>query len=171
MKLTILSTVAIGGLMSFFSLLPTLNASASLTEARYHIKARHSGKCVHQHGGILRTGGAVTQWDCINQPNVQLTKGFNNDGSFVLRFKHSNQCLAPKNGQSANGTEVIQAPCSELASQRWREVSADGGYVKLRSGNGACLHQHGAEMGNGGRITMWDCVNQSNVMWKILPAR
>lgn len=171
MKLMTLSTVAIGSLVSLFSLLTPLIASASQVEARYYIQARHSGKCIHQHGGISNAGGAVTQWDCINRPNVQMTKGWHNNGSFVLRFKHSQLCLTPKNGKSTNGTEVIQAPCTGLASQQWREVPGGEGYVKLRSGNGACLHQHGATIHNGGGITMWDCVNQSNVMWKILPAR
>lgn len=144
--------------------------SASQTEPRYYLQAKHSGKCLHQHGGTRAIGGLVTQWSCINQPNVQLTRGWTNDGYFTLQFKHSNLCLTVKNGRAANGTDIVQATCTGAAAQKWREVRTGGSYVKIQSAIGSCLHQHGSTMDNGGRITLWECVNQPNVMWRIIPA-
>jgi hypothetical protein len=166
MKRAIVTLFVIGALGA--TLAPMV--SASLTEQRYYIQAKHSGKCVHQHGRIRNIGGLVTQWECINQPNVQLTRGWADNGYFVLRFKHSDLCLTVKNGLSANGTDIIQSTCTGSSSQKWREVRVDGSYVKIQSAIGSCLHQHGGILDNGGRITLWECIDQPNVMWKIIRA-
>ena len=37
----------------------------------YFIKVKNSGKCLHQHGGTYGNGDPITQWDCVDEPNVQ----------------------------------------------------------------------------------------------------
>jgi ricin-type beta-trefoil lectin protein len=45
---------------------------AQVSAAEYFfLVAKHSGKCVHQAGATQGNGDPITQWDCVNQPNVQ----------------------------------------------------------------------------------------------------
>lgn len=37
----------------------------------YYIVNRHSGKCMHVHGGGRENGALITQWDCIDQSNLK----------------------------------------------------------------------------------------------------
>src|SRR4051812_17222054 len=40
----------------------------------YYVVTKHSNKCLHQHGATQGNGDAITQWDCIDQPNVKLER-------------------------------------------------------------------------------------------------
>jgi hypothetical protein len=37
----------------------------------FFLVAKHSGKCLQQHGAMQGNGDPITQWDCIDQPNLQ----------------------------------------------------------------------------------------------------
>jgi hypothetical protein len=37
----------------------------------YYMVNRASGKCMHVHGGTKDNGAVITQWECVNQPNVK----------------------------------------------------------------------------------------------------
>ena len=136
----------------------------------YFIKAKHSGKCLHQHGGIRGNGARITQWDCVHEPNVKLQKIPAGGDTFFLRFAHSGQCVHLHGGYSANGTAISQWDCIDLPNVKWREAPAGEGYVYLRSvATNKCIHQHGGTQGNGDRITQWDCVDEPNVKWLFEP--
>lgn len=138
----------------------------------YYLQAQHSGKCLHQHGGNQNEGGAVTQWKCINQRNVQVEKLQAGSGYFMLRFRHSGKCLTVLNEGRTNGTPIVQQTCNYEGpiGQTWKQLPGQGAYVKIQSTTGLCLHQHGATFGDGDRITGWECVDQGNVRWKWTPA-
>ncbi|HRJ53753.1 MAG TPA: RICIN domain-containing protein [Candidatus Thiothrix moscowensis] len=142
----------------------------------FYIKAKHSNKCVHQHGHINNNGGNVTQWDCVNQGNTKLERIPTGSGYFLLRFKHSGKCVTVENDSLDRGANIIQWDCNYDGprNQTWHTLKASNNptdpYVQIQSGNGACLHQHGATNGNGDNITQWDCVNEPNVLWKFTPA-
>jgi hypothetical protein len=42
-------------------------------------------------------------------------------------------------------------------------------YRLVSKQNGKCMHVHGGGKANGTNITLWDCVNQSNVQWRFVP--
>ncbi|EIJ35519.1 RICIN domain-containing protein [Thiothrix nivea] len=153
----------------------TANAEPA-SDGTFYIKAKHSGKCVHQHGQINDNGGNVTQWDCVNQDNVKLERIPTGSGYFLLRFKHSGKCVTVENDSLDRDANIIQWDCNYDGprNQTWHMVKASNSptdpYVQIQSGNGACLHQHGATNGNGDNITQWDCINQPNVLWKFTPA-
>lgn len=140
-------------------------------EAVFYLKAQHSGKCVHQLNGTWDDGGSVTQWKCIDQPNVRLEKIPAGSGYFFLRFQHSGKCLTVKDEKRDNGTAIIQKTCdySGPIGQTWKQEAGEGKYVKFQSTTGLCLHQHGSTNGDGDAITGWECVDQPNVRWEIVP--
>lgn len=152
------------------SLVSTANAEPTV-EGTYYIKAQHSGKCVHQHGASQAEGGLVTQWDCIEQPNVRLEKIPLGSGYFSLRFQHSGKCLALKTFSRANDVPLVQETCAYdgKETQTWLQLPGEGKYIKLQASNGLCLHQHGATMGNDDPITGWECLDQPNVRWELIP--
>ena len=156
-------------------LLATL-CSTGYAHDYFYLKAKHSGKCLHQHGATHRNGDNITQWQCVNQPNVKLEKiqvpGLPGQrGYFYLKFKHSEKCVHLHGAAAANGTNITQWSCIPQPNVMWRQTPAGGGYFYLRSAqNNKCLHQHGGTQSNGGNITLWDCVNQPNVQWKFVRA-
>ncbi|WP_028490415.1 RICIN domain-containing protein [Thiothrix lacustris] len=150
----------------------TTAAYADQPDGLYYLKAQHSGKCVHQHGATNAEGGNVTQWDCVDQPNVRIEKVTAGGSYFTLRFQHSGKCLTVEGDGDQNGTNIIQETCDPLAPryQTWMELPGQGKFVKIQSSIGLCLHQHGATMGNGDNITAWECVDQPNVRFEFVPA-
>lgn len=169
MKRKIIISAIVGSLgMSFAA------SSHAAKPSYYFIKAKHSNKCVSQSGAVKTEGGRVTQWDCIDAPNIKLEKISVGGDSFMLRFPHSDKCLTVEGAKVANGTNIIQSTCqleTAPAEQTWQEVpTSTQPYVQIQSTLGACLHQHGATQENGGNITLWQCVNQPNVEWKFVKA-
>lgn len=145
--------------------------SVSDAQQYYFVVARHSGKCLHQHGGTASDGDPITQWDCVNQGNLKLEKVPAGDGYFYLRFQHSGKCLHQHGGLYANGAPITQWSCINQANLRLRERDAGDGYVFLQfQHSGKCVHQHGATRENGGAITQWDCVSAPNIQWRFVPA-
>ncbi|QQZ29688.1 RICIN domain-containing protein [Thiothrix subterranea] len=168
MKNTTLALLAI----SLSATTITTTAYADHPDGLYYIKAQHSGKCVHQHGSTNAEGGNVTQWDCVDQPNVRIEKVTAGGPYFTLRFQHSGKCLTVEGDSDKNGANIIQATCDAGAprNQTWMEVPGEGKFVKIQSSIGHCLHQHGNTQGNGDNITAWECVDQPNVRFEFVPA-
>jgi hypothetical protein len=131
MKHTTLALLAIG--LSMTTLAPT--AYADHPDGLYYIKAQHSGKCVHQQDATTVDGGKVTQWDCVDQPNVKIEKVTLGGGYFWLRFQHSNMCVTVAGSGRTNDTAIIQSACADggLPNQTWLEVPGQGKYVKIQS--------------------------------------
>jgi hypothetical protein len=87
----------------------------------YNVVAKHSNKCLHQFGGTQANGGAITQWDCVDQPNVKLeiipVGGYN-----FLRFQHSGKCVHQHGGTQANGDAITQWDCMYQPNVLWKLV-------------------------------------------------
>jgi hypothetical protein len=135
----------------------------------YQLEVRHSNKCLHQHGGTQGNGDRITQWDCVNQPNVKVEVLPAGGNFHFLRFQHSGKCVHQHGGTQGNGDAITQWDCVNQPNVKVEIVPAGGQYYFLRfQHSGKCVHQHGGTQGNGDAITQWDCVNQPNVMWKFV---
>jgi hypothetical protein len=145
--------------------------SPSASAAEYfHLQARHSGKCLNQHGATQGNGDGITQWDCVNAPNLTVEKTPADQGYFFLKFQHSGKCVHLHGGSSANGAPITQWDCINQPNLKWREEPAGDGYSYIRSAQtNKCLQVQGGATGNGDSITQWDCINQPNVQWKFIP--
>lgn len=169
MKINTVIAISISSLAVIFGSV----AYAKHPDGLYYIKAQHSGKCVHQQGGTLTAGGNVTQWECVDQPNVRIQKVTARGSYFTLRFQHSGLCLTIENNSDQNGANIVQARCGagRPRNQMWREIPGQGKFVKIQSDIGNCLHQQGGTIGNGDNITAWECVEQPNVRFEFVSAQ
>ena len=152
-------------------LVATMAGPQESTPGLFFVVARHSGKCLHQHGGTLGNGDRITQWDCVNQPSVKLREVPASDGYVFLKFEHSGKCVHQHGATHGNGDPITQWDCVDQGNVKLKKVAASDGYFFLKfQHSGKCVHQQGATHGNGDAITQWDCVNQPNVQWKFKPA-
>jgi hypothetical protein len=71
MKATMKTTMKnlVSFILLFFAVFFVAGSQANAQDY-YYIVAKHSGKCLHQHGGTQGNGDPITQWDCVNEPNV-----------------------------------------------------------------------------------------------------
>lgn len=144
---------------------------ATQTERFYSLQVKHSGKCLVQSN---RPNGPVTQADCKNDNSFKIGKGFVK-GTYYTLYAYSNYynlCLTVKDGKAANGAAIVQQECNGKIdiSQQWRIIPVAQSYVKIQSALGLCMHQLGGTMNNGDPITLWECVDQPNVLWKMIKA-
>ena len=136
----------------------------------YFVVAKHSGKCLHQHGATQGNGDPITQWDCVDQPNVKLEEVPAGEGYVFLKFQHSGKCVHQYGATQGNGDRITQWECVNQPNVKLKKVPASDGYFFLKfQHSGKCVHQQGATQGNGDPITQWDCVDQPNVQWKFKP--
>jgi hypothetical protein len=63
------------------------------------------------------------------------------------------RCLDIRDGDLSNGTDVMTAPCSGSATQRWR-VDTARGVVQSYADSGFCLDSRG-DVDKG--VGIWDC--------------
>jgi hypothetical protein len=133
----------------------------------YYIRAKHSNKCLHQHGGTHGNGDPITQWDCVDQPNVQWRiEPSPTPGYYFIKARHSDKCAHQHGGTYENGDPITQWDCVNQANVKWRIIPAGNNYYYIRvQHSGKCMHVHGGGWGNGDPITQWSCINQPNVQW------
>ncbi|WP_437968921.1 RICIN domain-containing protein [Sorangium sp. So ce260] len=132
----------------------------------YYIRAKHSDRCMHQHGAVLHNGGAITQWECVDQYNVQWKFEDAPDGHYYIRARHSGKCAHQHGATQGNGDPITQWDCVNLPNVKWRLLpSANNYYYMQVQHSGKCMHVHGARWDNGTPITQWDCIDQPNVLW------
>lgn len=132
----------------------------------YYIRAKHSDKCLHQHGAVLHNGGPITQWDCVDQYNVQWQFQHAPDGYYYIRARHSGKCAHQHGATQGNGDPITQWDCINQPNVKWRVIPAPNNHHYLQVQHSAkCMHVHGARWENGTPITQWDCINQPNVLW------
>ena len=137
----------------------------------YYVRAKHSNKCLHQQGAVDTDGAPLTQWDCVNQPNVQWQVVRSpEDGYYYIKARHSGKCVHQQASVFDNGGPITQWTCVNQPNVKWRLRSAPDGYLYIQAQHsGKCLHVQGGGYGNGDPITQWDCVDQGNVQWKLDP--
>lgn len=74
----------------------------------------------------------------------------------------NDQCLGIFLPKATKSEVVISGNDTSAAQMQWLQV--------VTKYNGKCLHVHGGSNANGANITLWDCVDQPNVQWRMAPA-
>ena len=106
-------------MMVLFAL--ALMASSQANAAEYFfLVAKHSGKCLQQAGATQGNGDAITQWTCVNQPNVKLKVVPADDGYFFLKFEHSGKCVQQAGATQGNGDAITQWDCVDQPNVQWK---------------------------------------------------
>jgi hypothetical protein len=86
----------------------------------------HSGKCAHLHGDSSANGAQITQWDCIDLPNVKWREEPAGDGYVYLRSVSTNKCLHQHGATFGNGDPITQWDCVNEPNVQWRFTSVLG---------------------------------------------
>ena len=137
----------------------------------YYVPAKHSDKCLHQQRAVMNNGAPITQWDCVDQYNVQWEFEPSSDpGWYFIKARHSGKCAHQHGHSYANGDAITQWDCVDQGNVKWRFIPAANNYFYLEvQHSGKCMHVHGGGWGNGDPITQWTCINQPNVLWTFEP--
>jgi hypothetical protein len=88
---------------------------------------------------------------------------------------HSGQCLTASGGHTANGTPVIQWPCTGGHEQWWSAILNVNGYsLIINYHSGRCLDVPGGSTTAGTGLVLWDChtatLDHLNQWWRKEPA-
>jgi hypothetical protein len=137
----------------------------------YYIRAKHSNKCLHQHGGTTGNGDPITQWDCVDQGNVQWRIEPSPDKNYYyIKARHSDKCAHQHGGTTGNGDPITQWECVNQGNVKWRLIPAGKNYFHIQAQHSKkCMHVHGGGSANGAAITQWSCIDQANVLWRFDP--
>jgi hypothetical protein len=175
-----------GALAGLFTLLLTVSlvvmnpAPASAIAGPYHLKFRHSAKCVDNYRGLPNNNNVIQQWDCVAGNGSQKWYfEWTTDGYARIRNWDTLGCLRPKDGSSANGAQIVHVlgeDCGGL-SREWKGTLVSGDpnnphdtdYYQMRNGwTGKCLDVPHSSTANGVQLQQWDCVagnRQQHLTW------
>lgn len=90
-----------------------------------------AGLCVDISGRSTAANAHVIQWTCNGQTNQEFqlqpvtVSGASN--TFNLAAVHSGQCIVPTEDATANGTALVQLPCTTAATRVWRLPGYESG--------------------------------------------
>ncbi|WP_246001380.1 family 43 glycosylhydrolase [Allorhizocola rhizosphaerae] len=99
-------------------------APVSGTADQYNIRTMTSGSCVDVNGASTADNAAIIQWSCHTANNQRFrlqpvtVPGATN--TFTVVSVHSGKCVAPNGDGTANGTGLVQLPCTTAATRVWR---------------------------------------------------
>ena len=133
----------------------------------------HSQKCAQVDWASQENGATISQWECLQQPNVRWHYQDGGPGYFFLQANHSNKCAVVFNNSMDDGAIIGQWACNLGARQAiflWQQQPVGGGYYKIiNKATNKCMQVNGASNDDGATISQWDCVDQPNVYWQIPP--
>jgi ricin-type beta-trefoil lectin protein len=142
-------------------------ASATITNTfrYYHLENLRSHACID-------VGPPVEQWRCLNTFNEEWTDDDEGGGWSEIVSHASFLCLAQADS-TANGTAVVQEPCSGEPSQLWyfsNRQERDGvfSYQLVNFWSFQCLDLNNGDPSNGVPMQVWDCAQTDNQRWVLL---
>jgi hypothetical protein len=86
--------------------------------------------------------------------------------TFYVKNRHTGLCLGVASLPIGNGTDVVQRPCGDPLSLRWRLLEDEGGNYRfvvsdLRVGTATCLDVAYASEAAGAPLQTWQCLDTS----------
>lgn len=146
----------------------------------YHLRVRHSGKCLDVPFNSMANTTVLQQWDCnpTAQVNQLWTVVPTGSGTFRVVSANSGKCVDIAGASTANGAAVQQYDCNVGAAQVNQvfniTAAPTAGYWRLSAIGTAlspkCLDVGSMSMANGAPIQQWDCGPywNSNQDWDIV---
>jgi hypothetical protein len=115
--------------------------------------------------GGMSDGTQLWQWSCNGNSNqhwrVYYIPCFG-ETCYLFVNAYSGRCMAREGGGTANGTRVVQSPCSDSNSTEWWFWDRFVGLSNVNRfsaypNDPKCLQHHNPTAGNGDRIDIWTC--------------
>jgi len=102
--------------------------------------------------GISKNNGAIIfTWDCHNMGNQRWILSYSGEDA-ILTAEHSNLSATMKNGETTNGTELIQMPNQNETHQKFQIIPANGGFKIVNTKSGKCLDVQNSGKHNSAKI-------------------
>ena len=142
-------------------------ASATITNtfSYYHLMNLGTHACID-------VGPPVEQWRCLNTFNEEWTDD-NEGGGWSEIVSHASRLCLTQEYSNANGTPVVQEPCTGAPSQLWyfaERQNSDYGfdYHLVNMLFYQCLDLNNGDPSNGVPMQVWDCTGINNQRWVLL---
>lgn len=125
-------------------------------------------------------GASMIQWPYLGGANqqFQIMKAPENDGSYLIKPRHTGFCLDIEGGSTAAGAKAVQWPCNGGANQRFEIVGTAGGtgfsgssyyYLKPKHASGMCLQPWGGSATAGTAIHQFPCTGADAQLFRMSP--
>ncbi len=159
-------TAAVGGLLA--------TAAPAFADDHFDVTVRNtaSGKCLAPQGESSAAGVAIVQVTCNGSPFQRWDFVDHDDHIFQIRNAVTLECMDAA-GPNANGTPVIQWPCSSISNQRFQASRDLPDFVSLRSrvsGTSThCLDDPGGLSTEGAAMQLWVCNGTAAQAFGVFP--
>ena len=179
----------LGLLTTVLAVLITAPAATAQMTSYMTIQAKHSGQCLNVLDSGLNNGADVVQGDACQPGSTNL---FADNflwqleeiapGDFLIRAKHSGQCLNVLNSGLNNGADVVQGDACQPGSTNlfadnflWQlEEIAPGDFLIRAKHSGQCLNVLNSGLNNGADVVQGDACQPGstnlfadNFVWRI----
>jgi hypothetical protein len=136
---------------------PAQAHAKATTTYYYQIVSRQNDQCLAVWGGATQHAANVGVATCSGAAHEQWylqTAYTDSSGTYYyIRVRHTGMCLNVAYYGQENGSDVVQATCSNGTNEQWRLVPTDGGYYRLIARNsGKCL-----DKAANSDVVQWQC--------------
>ena len=146
-------------------------AQASAESAYYQVVNGLTDECLDVWGASTQHAANVGVWRCVGADNQLWHKEFAgkfDDGKggkkdyYYIKARHTGMCLNVAYYGQANGSNVVQATCSNGPNEQWElsPIDTTGYYKLIARHNQKCLDKTWS-----GNVVQWQCWN-SNEPWQ-----
>jgi hypothetical protein len=142
--------------------------TGGITNGRYRLTAKHSGKVMEVADGLLTDGGNVQQWSYANVNQQKWNIESIGDGYYKITAVHSGKALDVASKSTSDGANIHQWSYGGGSNQQWKIESLGNGYYRIVSRNsGKCVDVSGPSTADGANVHQWTCHGGDNQAWKI----
>jgi hypothetical protein len=143
-------------------------SSTGISNGRYRLTAKHSGKVMEVEDGLQTDGGNVQQWSYANVNQQKWNIESIGDGYYKITAVHSGKALDVASKSTSDGANIHQWSYGGGTNQQWKIESVGDGYYRIVSRNsGKCVDVSGPSTADGANVHQWTCHGGDNQAWKI----
>ncbi|MER5518513.1 RICIN domain-containing protein [Streptomyces sp. NPDC002763] len=165
--------LAFTGLLSAPAAGESPRAAAAPPDKYIQLISKNSAKCADVEGWSTANGGAVHQWSCRDDDNLNQLWYFapatDHPGYYHLVNRNSYKCMDVEGPSYEDGAKVHQWECYNGPSQAWRVETVGGTWFRLVNyHSGKCLDVEASSTADGARIHQWGCLPSlpNNQPWR-----
>ena len=149
-------------------------ATTSVPEGGYILKAVHSGKCLQVSSASKYDAALIQQWSCnATEPSQQWRLVAVGSGYYKISNVNSGKVLDVSSASTLNWASIWQWSDTNGNNQKWKPVlQSDGSYqlVALHSNKCADVAVSATATYDGASLYQYDCNTGANQRFRLLPS-
>lgn len=160
-----------GGTNQTFALTPVTGTNQTVVDARYTVKASHSGKCLDVPNSGTASSVQLQQYSCNGTAAQQWDFTYAGNSLYEIKNANSGKCLDLAGGWTINGTAIQQYDCSQTVNQRLKVTGlGDGRFQISPSPTSRVVEIADISTSDGAKSRIWDNVGTDNQKWTLTQA-